>query len=190
MMFDVKGKGSLKNFGLTELFFESNEPNYDDMPLSEILALFPEGYYKFKGKTVEEDILKAKAWLSHDLPCAPDNLSPAEEAVDINAGDIVISWDHVTTELNDQGDDCSVEPIIVETYQIIVENLDTEQEFSIFLEALGAGNQVTVPDEFIEDGITYKYEVIAIAENGNQTIAETWFCAGTDVNAPCPDPED
>ena len=190
MIFDVMGKGSLKNFGLTELFFESNEPNFEDMSLLEILALFPEGYYKFKGKTVEEDILKAKAWLSHDLPCAPDNLSPAEETVDIFAGDVVISWDHVTKELNDTGNDCSDEPITVETYQVIVENIDTEKEFSIFLEAEDSGNQVTVPDEFIEDGATYKWEVLAIAENGNQTIAETWFCAGDDDEALCPEPED
>ena len=52
-IFDVAGGGQLKNLGLTELFWESEEPSFDEMPLEEFLALFPEGEYTFSGKTVE-----------------------------------------------------------------------------------------------------------------------------------------
>ena len=190
-IFDVKGKGSLKKFGLTELFLESEEPNFlevdeDAITLEEILDLFPEGDYEFKGKSVEKDKLEGTATLSHDIPCGPDNLVPAEATTLANGAAVTISWDHVTVMLNDTGDACSADPITVDTYQVIVENVDTENEFSVHLSAVPAGNQVTVPAAFIEDDTTYKYEVLAIADNGNQTIAETWFCMGL---ASCPDPD-
>jgi hypothetical protein len=186
---NVKGKGNLKNFGLTELFLESEEPNFSEMPLLDILTLFPEGDYKFKGKSVEGDKLEGTATLSHNIPCGPENLMPEEETVDISADDVIISWDQVTNMLNNDDEDCTGEAIAVGTYQVIVEDLDTGNEFSIHLPALNGGNQVTLPEEFIEDGKTYKYEVLAIADNGNQTIAETWFCTGND-SAECDEPED
>ncbi len=40
---DLTAKGGYKNLGLTELFFEGAEPNLDEFPLDELLALFPEG---------------------------------------------------------------------------------------------------------------------------------------------------
>jgi hypothetical protein len=190
-LFNIKAQGNLKKeLGLTELFWESEEPEYldpEELTLQEILELFPEGEYKFKGKTVEGDSLTGTATLSHDLPCAPENLSPSEETVDDSG--IVISWDPVDTALNDIGDACSADILTVETYQIIVEDLDSENEFNIFLPAESADNEVTIPVEFIEDGKTYKYEVLAIADNGNQTIAETYFCTGT-VGDPCDEPDD
>lgn len=189
LIFSLMAWGNLKNFGLTELFSESNEPNWEEeMSLSEIVALFPPGYYKFIAKSVEGEWLKGWAELSHDLPCAPDedSLSPSEETV--AAEEVVIEWAHVTGSLNINSESCTGRPIKVETYQVIVENLETENQFSIFLEAESGVNQITLPEEFVDDNTTYKWEVLAIAENGNQTIAETWFCTGS-PDADCPEPE-
>src|SRR4030095_5581715 len=53
---EIEAAGRLKKFGLTELFAESNEPNFiEDVPAQEILDRFPAGVYKFFGKTVEGD---------------------------------------------------------------------------------------------------------------------------------------
>jgi hypothetical protein len=182
--------GDLSTFGLTELFSESNEPNWDDMPLADILALFPAGNYEFAGESVNGEDMEGTARLSHRLPCAPDEefLSPSEETV--SAAGVVLEWAHVTGRLNNNNQNCQNGGITVETYQVIVENLDTENEFSIFLEAEPGINQVTLPPEFVEDGVTYKWEVLAIANNGNQTIAETHFCTGDPDEDPCPEPED
>ena len=46
---EFQGKGNLEGFGLTELFSESNEPPFEDFPLQDVLDLFPEGKYEFKG---------------------------------------------------------------------------------------------------------------------------------------------
>ena len=51
---DVDAEGRLKDWGLTELFSESNEPPFDEVPLAEFKKRFPEGIYKFVGTTVEE----------------------------------------------------------------------------------------------------------------------------------------
>jgi len=48
---DVMGEGSVGLQGITEFFFESAEPSFDDLPLDEFLARFPEGEYKFLGMT-------------------------------------------------------------------------------------------------------------------------------------------
>src|SRR3972149_5649703 len=40
---EVLSSGKLRKQGLTELFFESEEPSLDDVPLSEFLARFPGG---------------------------------------------------------------------------------------------------------------------------------------------------
>jgi hypothetical protein len=71
-IFEVLGKGNLEGFGLTELFSESNEPPFEEMPLEDVLALFPEGNYQFKGTTVEGDELVGTATLTHDIPCGPE----------------------------------------------------------------------------------------------------------------------
>ncbi len=39
----------------------------------------------------------------------------------------------------------------------------------------GNATQMTVPAEFLHPGTEYKFEVLAKAENGNQTITETCF---------------
>jgi hypothetical protein len=192
-VFDVKGKGGLKELGLTELFLESEEPNFlEDLTLPEILELLPAGLYTFKGKTAEGDKVTGEATLSHDLPCAAVLGEPfdVDGAIVPSAGPVVITWAPVTTTLNSDGDDCAATAITVETYQVIVENETPNgsfgNEFSVFLPEMGAGNQVTVPAEFIEANSTFKFEVLAIADNGNQTIVETWFC--TDLAA-CPEPD-
>ena len=45
---DVTGNGGLKELGLTELFFESDEPELDELSFAELLLLFPEGEYTSK----------------------------------------------------------------------------------------------------------------------------------------------
>ena len=52
-IFEVTTGGGYKKLGLTELFFEGAEPSLDEVPLDELLELFPDGKYKFMGTTVD-----------------------------------------------------------------------------------------------------------------------------------------
>ena len=69
---DVSTKGRLKRYGLTELFSESSEPPFDRFPLARFKRLFPEGRYRFAGRTIEGRRLIGSARLSHDIPAGAE----------------------------------------------------------------------------------------------------------------------
>ena len=154
-------RGSLKELGMNELSFESEERSLDDLPLEQLLALFPEGEYKFSGKTVEGDELVSTAMLTHDIPDAPVIVSPSGGTVARN--DAVIKWDPVV----------SPPGIEIIGYQVAVEREDPLRVLSADLPA--ASTSLTVPADFLEPGTEYNFEVLAIEVSGNQTIALSSF---------------
>ena len=166
--FQAKGGNSpmsLENFGLKELFSESNEPPCEETSLAAILARFPAGKYRFEGTTVGNQMLKSTDTLTHDIPCGPEIISPAE----LDPNNAVIEWNEVTHMLDPTTGECdegSSEPDIV-GYQVIVGT------FQVPLPA--SATSVTVPPEFLEPNTVYLFEVLAIEESGNQTITEGSF---------------
>jgi Fibronectin type III domain len=160
---DVRGRSELNDFGLTELFAESNEPPFDELPLEEFLALFPEGEYRFEGTTVEGIPMTGSATFTHNIPRGPEVLPPDVDARQVNADDVVIEW--VPAD----------QPPGVEVvgYQVIVEREDPLRVFQVDLPA--TARSVDVPDQFIERDTEYVVEVLAIEAGGNQTITELTF---------------
>ena len=71
----VRVKGRLRQQGLTELFFESAEPTFDDLPPDEFFARFPPGIYEVEGKTLDRQELESETELTHVLPAAPENVT-------------------------------------------------------------------------------------------------------------------
>jgi len=162
-LLDIEGKRSLKEQGLTELFFESAEPSLDQLPLDEFLARFPEGEYQFFGTTAEGDEITGAAPLTHSIPEGPVVVSPAEGAVLDPDNAVIISWKSVN----------SPPGIDIIGYQVIVSREDPLRIFSLDLPATTIS--VTVPPEFLEPGTEYRFEVLAIEASGNQTITESGF---------------
>jgi hypothetical protein len=56
---------------------------------------------------------------------------------------------------------------------VIVELPQPLRTFSVDLPV--TVTSVTVPAEFLQPGTSYKFEVLAVANNGNQTITESTF---------------
>lgn len=162
LLLDIEADGSVGDIGVTELFFESAEPSLADLPLDELFAMFPEGRYRFAGTTVEGQRLVGSATLSHDIPAKPNVVAPAEGGV-VDPANTVIEWEPVT------------EPAGIEIagYQVIVELEEPLRVFSVDLPA--SDTSVTVSAEFLEPGTDYKFEVLAVADNANQTIHEGTF---------------
>lgn len=160
---EVEGKNTLKDLGLSDLCFESNEPSFDEMSYEEILASFPEGEYRFVGRTIEGDKLVGTAELTHDIPDAPVISSP-EEDEEIDPSDFEVSWLPVTTPSGIQ----------IEAYQVIVTNTDDEF-FRYDVRVPGDRTSLTVPEDFFEAGMEYELEVLAVEESGNQTISRLLF---------------
>ena len=183
--FQAKGGNSpmsLEKFGLTELFSESNEPPCEETSLAAVLARFPAGKYRFEGTTVGNQMLKSTDTLTHDIPCGPEVVSPAEGAM-VNQP-VVIDWEKVTKEFDPDSDpnfdpdnDCKESSVLeIVGYQVIVEQQKPQTPplvFSVFLPA--DTTEVTVPPEFIEVDTKWKFEVLAIEASGNQTITEGSF---------------
>ena len=71
--------------------------------------------------------------------------------------------------------------LVIEGYQVIVEEEESGVEFNIIL--LDTATEVTVPEEMFEEDTLYKFEVLAIEESGNQTITESFFCTGPTLTA-------
>ena len=158
---NVKTKGRLNRLGLTELFSESHEPEFKEMPLEKFKQKFPKGKYTFSGRTVEGDKLVGKATLSHDTPDGPEIIAPAADAT-VPEDDAVARWAPVPGP-----------GIDVDGYRVIVEREDPLRVFNADLPA--SQTSVTIPSEFLEPGTEYKLEIQTIEKSGNQTISEIAF---------------
>lgn len=165
----VRADRNLADQGLTEGFFESDEPSLDELSMEEFLERFPEGTYEFEGKTLEGDELEGEAEFTHVLPEAPDNFFPPDGAM-VNADlPLVLKFDRVTHDL--EGD--LLQP---ELYEVVLESEgDILRVFSIVLEGGVLRPRATVPPEFLKPGREYKLEVIVQEAGGNRTISETEF---------------
>ncbi len=167
---DFSAEGSVEQQGITELFFESAEPSFEEQTLGELFLLFPAGMYSFSGETDDGKTLSGKATLSHLIPNGPVIVSP-EEGEELEAGSpVVIDWNAVTDAFPGTSPG-----VTVVAYQVIVEQIKPQsvRVFSITLPA--TPTQVELPPELIQAKAEYKFEVLAIGAGGNQTITESTF---------------
>ena len=163
MVLLVRAEGSIAMQGITELFFESAEPSFEEQSLDELLALFPEGVYRIRGITSKGRRINGRARLTHDIPDAPVLLSP-EDGEEVDPDDTVIEWERVPNPPGSK----------IVGYQVIVEREEpTLLVFSVDVDS--SVTKVTVPSEFMLPETEYKFEVLAIERSGNQTIAEREF---------------
>ena len=70
-MLNVRVKGRLRRQGLTEIFFESAEPTFDELAPADFFARFPAGTYEIEGVTLEGDELESETELTHTMPAPP-----------------------------------------------------------------------------------------------------------------------
>jgi hypothetical protein len=169
-IFDVSGSGSVGMTGVTELFFESAEPSFQDLPLNQLLGRFPKGQYDFKGTTVDEQTLTGKATLTHAIPNEPAIISPAVGEAKNPNFPVVIDWDPVTTPFPG-----TTSAVKIVAYQVIVERVKPQPRRVFSVELPATVTAVTVSPEFFQANAAYNVEVLAIEAGGNQTISERMF---------------
>jgi hypothetical protein len=159
---DVEAEGRLKDWGLTELFSESNEPPFSEVPLAEFKARFPEGKYTFVGETIEGEKLVGTARLSHDIPVEPEITSPADGAT-VDRDGVVARW---TPAAQPAGID-------IVGYRVIVTREDPLRVYQVELPA--PAREVPIPTAFLQSDTEYELEIQAIEESGNWTFATSFF---------------
>ncbi len=175
----IMAKGTLREHGMTELFFESAEPSFDELDPEDFFNRFMEGMWEVSAVTIEGGELESTMWLSHTLAAPPENVEVSgveysddcDEFIPVVSRPVVISWDPVTTYHPDLGSPGSIE---VEAYQLVVEREEpTSLVFSVWLPP-----QVTefeLPESFIDLGDEFKFEILVRESTGNQTALESCF---------------
>lgn len=178
-LLDVQVKGRLRKQGLTEFFFESAEPTFDELPPEDFFKRFPEGTYEISGRTLGGDELESEVELSHVMPAPAGNVQVAGQAAAENCdvvplpvvnGDepVVISWDAVTGSHPDLG---ASGPVEVANYQFVVEFDD----FAMTVDLPPSITEFEIPAALLELDDEFKFEIVVRADSNNQTAVESCF---------------
>lgn len=176
-LLDIVSSNRLRTQGLTQLFFESAEPPFDELPPADFFRRFPEGRYEIDGRAEGGGTIESTAFLSHVLAAPPENIlvSGARAAESCDAPDIpavgppvVIDWDPVTAshpEIGKRG------RITVSQYQFFVER----EGVKLSLELPPDVTSFEVPTAVTDLGSDFKFEIIVRTSTGNNTAVESCF---------------
>lgn len=188
----IKTRSRLRRQGITELFFESAEPTFDELSPEEFFARFPEGTYEIEGVSLDGDEIESETEITHAMPAPPhatvngedmavqcDDELPGYDAPTVS-GDVVIAWDPVTLTHPWLGDPQNSADITIVNYEVVVEadlEISEDEEFTTVFSAVVPPDvtEMSIPAEFLEQTDTWKYEVLAREESYNQTATESCF---------------
>lgn len=141
-----------RNLGSREILLESPEPG-----VGIVLAAFPEGTYRFIGKTFDGEELTAEADLSHAFP-DPASLTFPPEGSTVPATGLIIQWEPV------EG---------VEGYLLELEQEELESELTVSLPA--SATSFSPPAGWLHPGEETVVGIGSLGENGNITFIEVVF---------------
>lgn len=183
-LMNVSVRGSLRRQGMTEFFFESDEPRFDELPPAKFFMRFPEGTYEVEGLTLDGEELEGEAELSHVLAGPPANVTVNGEPSAVNCDaelpvvgePVTISWDPVTSSHPTLG--TTGVPVTVQQYQFVGE-FDREGTPDQLVFVVDLPPDVTsfeMPEDFtgLAEG-EIKFEIVTKLDNGNQTAVESCF---------------
>lgn len=161
-------------FGMTELFFESNEPPLGERSFAELIALFPPGTYNFVGKTTANETMTGSDVLSSAMPCPPNvNVGVSRK------GEVTISWTLQAGNYDPDAATCSgADPVTAAFIQAFfsIENEETGLSRSFSVDLSPTTTEVEVAEEIFEgvdlEEVDAKAEVIVVAPDGNRTAIE------------------
>jgi hypothetical protein len=102
LILHITPDGQMGDLGLSEVFFESQEPGYEDWNFADLKAAWPEGSYTVRAQSHDGEVLTGDALFTHNLPMPPVILSPAlvpepeDNPPTVPVGDITVTWEPVT----------------------------------------------------------------------------------------------
>ncbi len=185
-MLRVNVRGRLRRQGLTEIFFESAEPTFDELDPEVFFKRFPEGEYEVEGLTLDGEELESETELTHLIPSQPEpTVNGIPYVMDCDEGelpefdadeDVVIEWPPVTMSHPELGR--TNEPVEIVNYEVVVEIDETPWRVSIILPS--DVTEFEVPEELLGLGDEIKYEVLARESSYNQTAVESCFAIASD----------
>ncbi|MBT8081626.1 MAG: hypothetical protein KJP08_03605 [Gammaproteobacteria bacterium] len=193
-------RSRLRRQGLTEFFFESAEPTFDELPPTTFFRRFPEGTYEVEGISLDGIEIENEVELTHAMPAPPvptvngiaavarekcDDEDPAYDPPVIAGDEYIIRWQPVTMTHPTLGNPQSADGLVVVNYQVVVETdleLPDDEEFTAIFSAIVPPDvfEMTIPAEFMNQSDEFKYEVLVREESWNQTAIESCFLTEED----------
>jgi len=169
---DVTGGGGFGT-GLTALSLEGAGSSFEEMPLDQLLYVFPEGRYRVEATGPDGRSQTVSAWLSHGIPSAPEIVAPGKGSVLSLSAPLVIEWSPDASPFPG-----TTATVAIAAYQVVVERVRPQpsQQFRVQLPA--HSHEFTVPAQFLEGNADYRFEVVVVDQNGNRTIREGFFETG------------
>ncbi len=176
----------LRRQGLTEFFFESAEPPFDELSPAAFLNRFKPGIYEIGAVSLDGVEFEEEVRVSHVLAAQPQNIKvngqPSAENCDgdlpVVSSPVTIDWDPVTTSHPTIG--TPNVPVNVMQYQFVCE-VEREgrvpEELAFVVDLPKGRTQFRCPADFTSLSINgeVKFEIITKLTNNNQTSVESCF---------------
>jgi len=175
-LLNIVSRGRLARQAMTELFFESAEPDFEEERPSDFFRRFPEGRYHIDARAQEGGRIQSSAVLSHVLAARPSNIRLNNVAAARSCDDpppmvappVMIDWDPVTQSHSSLG---KTGPVTISRYQLFVER----EGVNFSLDLPPSVTQFEVPRGVTDLGKDFKFEIIARTATGNNTAVESCF---------------
>jgi hypothetical protein len=146
-----------QDLGIRKINLETPEPALED-----VLEAYPEGWYRFYGKSVDGETLFSEVRLSHELPLAPRITYPLDGDVGVPTSGAAATWNS----------DSGSEGFFFELEQ---DDLEVDIKSNVAADATSFG----FPDGWLEADTEYQMGLATRAENGNLTVVEIHFTTGS-----------
>jgi hypothetical protein len=179
-------RNGLRRQGLTEFFFESAEPPFDELSPAAFLNRFKPGIYEIEAVTLDNVEFEEEVRLSHVLAGPPQNIrvngkrgaANCDGDLPVVSAPVTINWAPVTTSHPTIGRPNVAVNVMQYQFVCEIEREGRVPEEIVFSVDLPPGKtQFTCPAEFTAlslDG-EVKYEIITKLANNNQTAIESCF---------------
>jgi hypothetical protein len=186
-LLEIDVKSRLRRQGLTQLFYESAEPTFDELDPDKFFRRFPPGEYVIEGDTLDGEELESVTELTHVIPAQPEpsvNGEPhdtdCEDDVAVAVSPpIEITWPaavgcHPTLGTCEPGD------VVVHNFEVVLEadiEIAPGEEMEVKTSTIlpPTATSYVVPDGFIALSDEWKFEILVREESFNQTAVESCF---------------
>ncbi|MGH7429867.1 MAG: Ig-like domain-containing protein [Candidatus Methylomirabilaceae bacterium] len=138
--------------GQADVHFDTPEPSLEDL-----MQAYPEGKYRFGGRTAAGKRLAGVAELSYDLLPAPTILFPPAGATDVRTKDLEVRWS-----------------VPVAPERILLQVEDEKEKVSLSIDLPGDATRFTLPNDWLQPGVLYTLD---IKLRRRQEITFTTLCA-------------
>jgi hypothetical protein len=186
LLMNIWIRNALRRQGMTEIFFESEEPSFDELSPAQFFKRFPAGIYEIEAVTLDDEEMEGEVRVSHVMPGPAggvkvngQNSAPNCDAEDLPvvSEPVTLDWNAVTKSHPTVGRP-NVD-VSVLSYEVVgeIEREGKNPETLVFSALLPRNvTKFEFPESFTslaEDEM--KFEIVTKLWNGNQTAVESCF---------------